>query len=185
MLTTLIAFLFLLVFLLLILIPLQEGLLQYLHQKYQLIYHRNDPKYSINLRRGCLPGCTADGKCLYGNYCYDALGPNPQCCAYDFQCSECSKEHQNELDYIKKKRVDVTTQTPSLAQEEAIRKRLDNKILMKKSKLPLQLIKEEKEQAELKMGLEQTEAKYHHPEGRPYKFWSYLNSMNASNSDGN
>ena len=61
----------------------------YLHNKYQNAYNINDPSYSKGLRPGCLPGCTAEGTCPQGNFCYDALSDNPSCCAYDFQCESC------------------------------------------------------------------------------------------------
>ena len=59
----------------------------FLQQKYQTAQQ----EYSKGVRPGCLPGCTAEGTCPQGNFCYDALGDNPSCCAYDFQCEACKK----------------------------------------------------------------------------------------------
>lgn len=64
-------------------------LTNYLHWKYQTIYSTNNPNYSNNLTPGCLPGCTPQGECPNGNFCYNATGKNPSCCAYDFQCNSC------------------------------------------------------------------------------------------------
>ena len=61
----------------------------YSHNMFQQVYSVNDPRYSKGVRPGCLPGCTAEGECPQGNFCYDALGDNPSCCAYDFQCEGC------------------------------------------------------------------------------------------------
>lgn len=38
-----------------------------------------------------LRGCTRNGKCPNGNFCYNCEGPGATCCCYDFQCQE-SKE---------------------------------------------------------------------------------------------
>ena len=86
---SIIVFIFVVIFLTLLLLVGYDFLIRYLNRKYQAIYSFSDPRYSRNLHPGCLPGCTSQGECPNGNFCYNALGPNPTCCAYDFQCESC------------------------------------------------------------------------------------------------
>src|SRR5437867_3420563 len=65
-----------------------------------LIFYRIITKYfqnriTVPTLPGCLPGCTAKGECPFGNMCYQALGDQPKCCGYDFQCQECKLRYQN------------------------------------------------------------------------------------------
>jgi len=89
---SMIVFIFVVIFLTLFFLVGYDFLIRYLDRKYQAIYSYYDPRYSRNLRPGCLPGCTSKGECPNGNFCYNALGPNPTCCAYDFQCESCKTE---------------------------------------------------------------------------------------------
>lgn len=79
-------FIFILAFVTLIAYLLHQYITQHLHRKYQGHLRIKQMKLP-----GCLAGCTKNGECPYGNYCYDDLGPNPSCCAYDFQCNQCKK----------------------------------------------------------------------------------------------
>lgn len=47
--------------------------------------HSRGPKYH---GKRLLRGCTRNGKCPNGNFCYNCEGPNATCCCYDFQCQE-------------------------------------------------------------------------------------------------
>ena len=80
---------FVIIFIYLIGLVFYTKIMDYLHYKYQTLYSFHHPKYTRNLRPGCLPGCTKKGECPNGNFCYNALGDNPSCCAYDFQCNSC------------------------------------------------------------------------------------------------
>lgn len=50
--------------------------------------HSKGPKHH---GKQLLRGCTKNGECPNGNFCYNCEGPNATCCCYDFQCQE-SKE---------------------------------------------------------------------------------------------
>lgn len=50
--------------------------------------HSKGPKHH---GKRLLRGCTKNGECPNGNFCYNCEGPNATCCCYDFQCQE-SKE---------------------------------------------------------------------------------------------
>ena len=88
-----IVFIFVTIFFVLFFLVGYDFLMRYLDAKYQTLYGNYDPRYSRNLRPGCLPGCNSRGECPNGNFCYNATGPNPTCCAYDFQCKTCASRN--------------------------------------------------------------------------------------------
>jgi len=99
MLRELVVAFFVFIFLYLFIYVMFEYVMKYLHTKYQHLYSYYDDRYSRGLRKGCLSGCTPEGTCPGGNFCYDDQGPNPSCCAYDFQCNSCKQAYDKTKGY--------------------------------------------------------------------------------------